>query len=190
MVSEWSGGHGEYRRGPAPPHWPAGGQKGVGPGDQQPQTADGGRGSSCCQNQGEDGTFLLVSTPEWKKYSTRLEGNCFKRTDCVVDGVFVQRRTLIISELENQGTLETPLNKQVENLETEIGLRWDRTALPPSLERKRSNSSVIQSWWLNGLFQERADRWPSTESPCRRRWGSSQTAHWWNYKYCGGKVRP
>ncbi|CAG01575.1 unnamed protein product, partial [Tetraodon nigroviridis] len=35
----------------------------------------------------------------------------------------IRRRTLIISELENQGALETPLNKQVENLETEIGLR-------------------------------------------------------------------
>ena len=35
----------------------------------------------------------------------------------------MQRRTLIISELETQGALETPLIKQVENLETEIGLR-------------------------------------------------------------------
>lgn len=35
----------------------------------------------------------------------------------------MQRRTLIISELESQGALETPLTKQVENLETEIGLR-------------------------------------------------------------------
>ncbi|XP_072231049.1 kinesin family member 4 [Leuresthes tenuis] len=35
----------------------------------------------------------------------------------------IRRRTLIISELETQGALETPLIKQVENLETEIGLR-------------------------------------------------------------------
>lgn len=36
---------------------------------------------------------------------------------------FLQRRTLIISELESQGALEAPLAKQVENLETEMGLR-------------------------------------------------------------------
>ncbi|KAM8835043.1 kinesin family member 4 isoform 1-T1 [Synchiropus picturatus] len=35
----------------------------------------------------------------------------------------IRRRTLIISELETQGALETPLSKQVENLETEMGLR-------------------------------------------------------------------
>ncbi|KAK2828741.1 hypothetical protein Q5P01_019775 [Channa striata] len=35
----------------------------------------------------------------------------------------IRRRTLIISELESQGALETPLIKQVENLETEMGLR-------------------------------------------------------------------
>ncbi|XP_056263113.1 kinesin family member 4 [Pseudoliparis swirei] len=35
----------------------------------------------------------------------------------------IRRRTLIISELETQGVLETPLTKQVENLETEIVLR-------------------------------------------------------------------
>lgn len=35
----------------------------------------------------------------------------------------MKRRTLIISELESHGALETPLTKQVENLETEIGLR-------------------------------------------------------------------
>ncbi|KAM9333403.1 kinesin family member 4 [Pholidichthys leucotaenia] len=35
----------------------------------------------------------------------------------------IRRRTLIISELENQKALETPLIKQVENLETEIELR-------------------------------------------------------------------
>ncbi|XP_076024662.1 kinesin family member 4 [Genypterus blacodes] len=35
----------------------------------------------------------------------------------------IRRRTLIISELETQGALETPLTKQVENLETEMGLR-------------------------------------------------------------------
>ncbi|XP_047463966.1 kinesin family member 4 [Mugil cephalus] len=35
----------------------------------------------------------------------------------------IRRRTLIISELETQGALETPLAKQVENLETEMGLR-------------------------------------------------------------------
>ncbi|RVE63542.1 hypothetical protein OJAV_G00137280 [Oryzias javanicus] len=35
----------------------------------------------------------------------------------------IRRRTLIISELESQGVLETPLTKQVENLETEMGLR-------------------------------------------------------------------
>lgn len=43
--------------------------------------------------------------------------------------VSLQRRTLIISELENQGALETPLNRQVENLETEIGLRWETEQL-------------------------------------------------------------
>ncbi|XP_034539616.1 kinesin family member 4 [Notolabrus celidotus] len=35
----------------------------------------------------------------------------------------IRRRTLIISELETQGALETPLTKQLENLETEMGLR-------------------------------------------------------------------
>ncbi|XP_029030298.1 kinesin family member 4 isoform X2 [Betta splendens] len=35
----------------------------------------------------------------------------------------IRRRTLIISELESHGALEAPLAKQVENLETEIGLR-------------------------------------------------------------------
>uniref|UniRef100_A0A8D3E9Z0 Kinesin motor domain-containing protein n=1 Tax=Scophthalmus maximus TaxID=52904 RepID=A0A8D3E9Z0_SCOMX len=35
----------------------------------------------------------------------------------------IRRRTLIISELESHGALETPLTKQVENLETEMGLR-------------------------------------------------------------------
>uniref|UniRef100_A0A8C4I505 Kinesin motor domain-containing protein n=1 Tax=Dicentrarchus labrax TaxID=13489 RepID=A0A8C4I505_DICLA len=35
----------------------------------------------------------------------------------------IRRRTLIISELETQGALETPLTKQVENLETEMDLR-------------------------------------------------------------------
>lgn len=35
----------------------------------------------------------------------------------------IRRRTLIISELEAQGSQETPLNKQVENLETEMSLR-------------------------------------------------------------------
>nr|XP_019941626.1 PREDICTED: chromosome-associated kinesin KIF4A [Paralichthys olivaceus] len=35
----------------------------------------------------------------------------------------IRRRTLIISELESHGALETPLIKQVENLETEMGLR-------------------------------------------------------------------
>ncbi|KAF3841354.1 hypothetical protein F7725_007216 [Dissostichus mawsoni] len=34
-----------------------------------------------------------------------------------------KRRTLIISELETQGSLEAPLTKQVENLETEMALR-------------------------------------------------------------------
>ncbi|KAL6099045.1 kif4a [Pungitius sinensis] len=35
----------------------------------------------------------------------------------------IRRRTLIISELETKGALETPLTKQVENLETEMALR-------------------------------------------------------------------
>ncbi|KAM7374073.1 hypothetical protein PAMP_006750 [Pampus punctatissimus] len=35
----------------------------------------------------------------------------------------IRRRTLIISELESHGALETPLTKQVENLETEMDLR-------------------------------------------------------------------
>ncbi|XP_061596036.1 kinesin family member 4 [Cololabis saira] len=35
----------------------------------------------------------------------------------------IRRRTLIISELETRGALETPLTKQVENLETEMELR-------------------------------------------------------------------
>ncbi|CAK6970838.1 kinesin family member 4 [Scomber scombrus] len=35
----------------------------------------------------------------------------------------IRRRTLIISELESQGAMETPVTKQVENLETEMGLR-------------------------------------------------------------------
>lgn len=48
----------------------------------------------------------------------------FKKIHSLLFGVSMQRRTLIISELENQGSLETPLSKQVENLETEMGLRW------------------------------------------------------------------
>lgn len=40
----------------------------------------------------------------------------------------IRRRTLIISELETQGALETPLNKQVENLETEMSLRTAQIA--------------------------------------------------------------
>ncbi|XP_041808207.1 kinesin family member 4 isoform X2 [Chelmon rostratus] len=35
----------------------------------------------------------------------------------------IRRRTLIMSELESHGALEAPLTKQVENLETEMGLR-------------------------------------------------------------------
>ncbi|XP_034461915.1 kinesin family member 4 [Hippoglossus hippoglossus] len=35
----------------------------------------------------------------------------------------IRRRTLIISELESHGALETPLTKQVENLQTEMALR-------------------------------------------------------------------
>ncbi|XP_061559067.1 LOW QUALITY PROTEIN: kinesin family member 4 [Phycodurus eques] len=35
----------------------------------------------------------------------------------------IRRRTLLISELESQGALETPLTKQVENLKTEMELR-------------------------------------------------------------------
>ncbi|MEQ2262663.1 hypothetical protein XENORESO_018659, partial [Xenotaenia resolanae] len=35
----------------------------------------------------------------------------------------IRRRTLLISELESQGALDTPLSKQVENLQTEMGLR-------------------------------------------------------------------
>ncbi|XP_031166887.1 kinesin family member 4 isoform X1 [Sander lucioperca] len=35
----------------------------------------------------------------------------------------IRRRTLIISELETQGALETPLSKQVESLQTEMDLR-------------------------------------------------------------------
>ncbi|CAL1573803.1 unnamed protein product [Knipowitschia caucasica] len=35
----------------------------------------------------------------------------------------IRRRTMIISELEAQGSMETPLSKQVENLETEMSLR-------------------------------------------------------------------
>lgn len=191
VVSEWSGGHGEYRRGPAPPQWPAGGQKGVGPGDQQPQTADGGRRSSCCQNQGKDdpeGAHM-----SGKKNIPCLEANYFRRIDCV-DGVSGQRRTLIISELENHGALETPLHKQVENLETEIALRWETEQLRLHKFHWTGdgpfNSSVSWSRWLNGPLQERADRRPSAESPCCWQRGSSQTAHWWNYKHCRGKVRP
>lgn len=36
-----------------------------------------------------------------------------------------QRRTLTISELEGQGELEASISKQVESLETEMGLRSD-----------------------------------------------------------------
>lgn len=53
LASQWSGGDGEHRGGPAPPQWPAGRQKGLGSGDQPPQTADRGRGPTRCQNQGE-----------------------------------------------------------------------------------------------------------------------------------------
>uniref|UniRef100_A0A672IF75 Kinesin family member 4 n=1 Tax=Salarias fasciatus TaxID=181472 RepID=A0A672IF75_SALFA len=35
----------------------------------------------------------------------------------------IRRRTLTLSELESQGALETPLTKQLENLQTEMGLR-------------------------------------------------------------------
>lgn len=37
----------------------------------------------------------------------------------------LQRRTLTISELEGQGELEASISKQVESLETEMGLRSD-----------------------------------------------------------------
>lgn len=122
---------------------------------------------------------------------TQLEMK-YLRVDCVVAGVSAQRRTLIISELENQGALETPLNKQVENLETEIGLRWEteQLCLLKSQWRgdKRFNSPVSRRWWPNSLLQERTDRWPSTESPRRWQRGPSQTAHWWDHKHRGGKV--
>lgn len=36
-----------------------------------------------------------------------------------------QRRTLTISELEGKGELEASISKQVESLETEMGLRSD-----------------------------------------------------------------
>lgn len=193
MGSEWSGGDGEHRRGPAPPQWPAGGQKGVGPGDQPPQTADGGRRSSCSQNQGENDNSLQHS-PVGENSPYRLSDTVsLKRVDYLVAGVSAQRRTLIISELENQGALESPLSKQVENLETEIGLRWETQQLCIlKLEwwgDKRFNSPVSWRWWWNSLLQERTDRWPSTESPCRWQRGPSQTAHWWHHKHRGGKVR-
>lgn len=53
VASERSGGDGQHRGGPAPPQRPAGGEKDVGSGYQQPQAADGGWRSTSNQNQGE-----------------------------------------------------------------------------------------------------------------------------------------
>lgn len=71
LASERSGGDGQHRGGPAPPQRPAGGEKDVGSGSQQPQAADGGRGSTGCQNQGEpciqtDGDVRLDLRKEMK----------------------------------------------------------------------------------------------------------------------------
>lgn len=76
-----------------------------------------------------------------------------------MDIVSAQRRTLIISELENQGALETPLNKQVENLETEIGLRLETERLPLRITlraerfQQRSGSEVMVEWCVTGTLR-------------------------------------
>ncbi|XP_030602482.1 chromosome-associated kinesin KIF4-like isoform X2 [Archocentrus centrarchus] len=70
----------------------------------------------------------------------------------------IRRRTLIISELESQGMLETPLTKQVENLETEIGLRNAQIA---DLQQK------VLAADSEGRFKQRIDTITSiTEAKC------------------------
>uniref|UniRef100_A0A669DHF0 Kinesin family member 4 n=1 Tax=Oreochromis niloticus TaxID=8128 RepID=A0A669DHF0_ORENI len=70
----------------------------------------------------------------------------------------IRRRTLIISELESQGALETPLTKQVENLETEIGLRNAQIA---DLQQK------VLAADSEGRFKQRIDSITSiAESKC------------------------
>ncbi|XP_060941533.1 kinesin family member 4 [Limanda limanda] len=77
---------------------------------------------------------LMVSTEEARRHLTDLlddrkvlaqEINHLKRQLDAGErpAPKIRRRTLIISELESHGALETPLTKQVENLQTEIALR-------------------------------------------------------------------
>ncbi|KAK0136488.1 Chromosome-associated kinesin KIF4 [Merluccius polli] len=60
----------------------------------------------------------------------------------------IRRRTLIISELESQVGRETPISKQVENLETEMGLRSAQIA---DLQQKvlDANEGRVKQRWDN-----------------------------------------
>ncbi|KAG5843203.1 hypothetical protein ANANG_G00148260 [Anguilla anguilla] len=59
----------------------------------------------------------------------------------------VRRRTFTIAELENQGELEASLGKQVENLETEMGLRSAQIAdLQQKVLDAGSDGRAKQSW--------------------------------------------
>lgn len=85
------------------------------------------QGSDPLQKSGWDVNSLLFST-----LTFRTSGHPVHKQIDMLQRInpfafccpFLQRRTLIISELESQGALEAPLAKQVENLETEMGLRW------------------------------------------------------------------
>ncbi|XP_071384275.1 chromosome-associated kinesin KIF4-like isoform X1 [Centroberyx affinis] len=61
----------------------------------------------------------------------------------------IRRRTLIISELESHGGLETPLSKQVENLETEMGLRSAQIADLQQKVLDADNEGRLKQRWDN-----------------------------------------
>ncbi|KAK1883194.1 Chromosome-associated kinesin KIF4 [Dissostichus eleginoides] len=62
----------------------------------------------------------------------------------------IRRRTLIISELETQGSLEAPLTKQVENLETEMALRNAQIA---DLQQKLLVSELVSAKTASGKLE-------------------------------------
>lgn len=104
-------------------------------------------------------TLLGLKNIKMIPYKIYNVKNCY-----LVDLFFLsplsQRRTLIISELENQGALETPLNKQVENLETEIGLRLETEQIPLQITWERrwrfqqlSGSEVMVEWCVTGTLR-------------------------------------
>ncbi|XP_036379797.1 kinesin family member 4 [Megalops cyprinoides] len=61
----------------------------------------------------------------------------------------VRRRTFTISELENQGELEASLGKQVENLETEMGLRSAQIADLQQKVLDADNEGRVKQRWDN-----------------------------------------